>query len=451
LRHALSYVTPETKNIDSLYHIGCDCGECTALADDGQTVRFGRSFDGLLQQALQNIYEKQSGRGRIEIPPSLFALNNRPLQTAAGRTFQNFGAEFGKRNERFISQFKDNTAIFAAFKSHSEAEILSKLIRTENGELRSFYEFRKVAAPVVGKYNRTWLQTEYNMVVRSARMGAQWQTFEEKKHIFPNIEYMRTSSLNPRPEHESFAGTILPVDHPWWDTHTPPLSWNCKCSIRQTRREATDLPPGEEPVSPVFQNNPGKTAQAVTDKHPYFPEGCASCPLPGERVIVSPELAAGQRKDCYNCLKAMKAAEVKTAQARKREKLEDSMLPLLKKNVIRAVAADKQIKITFKKSGNSHIVNDVLEKNIKLSGTELAKIDDLIREAEYVRSSDLYKDRSDNIQRFYYFKDKKRNIYYNVAEEVVKNKNGRVYLNRFIYSTTGKIPFKKHKNRKAAT
>ena len=387
----------------------------------------------------------------VEIDPALFALNNRPLQAAADRTFKTFGTEFGRRNGRFISQFKDNTAIFAAFKSHSEAATLSKLILDGNGNLRSFHEFRKVTEPVVGKYNKTWLQTEYNMTVRSARMGAQWQQFEEKKHIFPNLEYMRTSSLNPRAEHETFVGTILPVDDPWWDTHTPPLSWNCKCTLRQTRHDPTGPPANEEPVPPVFRNNPGKTAQAATDRHPYFPSGCASCPLPGERVIVNPELAAGQKKDCYNCLKAMKAAEVKTPEARKRERLEESMRPLLKRNVIRTVAADKQIKVTFKKSGNSHIVNDVLEKRIKLSKADLTKLDELIREAEYVRSSDLYKDRSDNIQRFYYFRDKKRNLYYNIAEEVVKNKNGRIYLNRFAYSVTGEISAKKNKNRKAAT
>ena len=345
-------MTPHIREIDGLYHhhAGCDCGECTTLAagDEGneQTVRFGQSFDTLVEQAIQNIYKKQGGTGMVEIDPALFALNNRPLQAAADRTFKTFGTEFGRRNGRFISQFKDNTAIFAAFKSHSEAATLSKLILDGNGNLRSFHEFRKVTEPVVGKYNKTWLQTEYNMTVRSARMGAQWQQFEEKKHIFPNLEYMRTSSLNPRAEHETFVGTILPVDDPWWDTHTPPLSWNCKCTLRQTRHDPTGPPANEEPVPPVFRNNPGKTAQAATDRHPYFPSGCASCPLPGERVIVNPELAAGQKKDCYHCLKAMKAAEVKTPEAR------------ISKKEFEALNPDKWKKDAFNKENGGYLATE---------------------------------------------------------------------------------------------
>jgi len=271
LRCALACVAPEIKEIDRLYHIGCDCGDCVTLADGNEdNVQFGQSFGSLVEQALQNIYKRAGGSGEVEIDPHLFSLNNIPLQKGTDKTFASFGVEFGERNERFISQFKDNTAIFAAFKSHKEAETLSKLIRNEKGDLRSFYEFQKVAAPVIGKYNKVWLQTEYNMVVRSARVGAQWQNFQEKKHIFPNLEYMRTSSTNPRPEHGTFVGTILPIDHPWWNTHTPPLSWNCKCSIRQTRADETPLPEREETVPPVFQNNPGTTASPLNiEAHPY--------------------------------------------------------------------------------------------------------------------------------------------------------------------------------------
>jgi hypothetical protein len=78
----------------------------------------------------------------------------------------------------------------------------------------------------------------------------------------------------------------------------------------------------------------------------------------------------------------------------------------------------------------------------------LAKLNDLIREAEYVRSSDLYKKRSDDIQRFYYFKDKEKGIYYNIAEEVVIHKRGKITLRHYPHSVTKDIP-KKKKNRKA--
>lgn len=44
--------------------------------------------------------------------------------------------------------------------------------------------------------------------------------------------------LHPRPLHESWDGLVLPVDHPFWDTHTAPNGWGCKCRIIGIRNEA---------------------------------------------------------------------------------------------------------------------------------------------------------------------------------------------------------------------
>ncbi|ANV98297.1 hypothetical protein BBW65_05565 [Helicobacter enhydrae] len=34
-----------------------------------------------------------------------------------------------------------------------------------------------------------------------------------------------------RPTHRVLHGTILPRNHSFWDTHTPPLDWGCRCRI----------------------------------------------------------------------------------------------------------------------------------------------------------------------------------------------------------------------------
>lgn len=106
-------------------------------------------------------------------------------------------------------------------------------------------------------------------------MAANWKKFEERKHIFPNVEYMESRAKNKRPEHMRYVGTILPMDHPWWRTHTPPLAWGCECWIRQTRATITAVPgdDGNDDIPEVFQNNPGVTAEPIAiDKHPYVTE-----------------------------------------------------------------------------------------------------------------------------------------------------------------------------------
>ncbi len=41
--------------------------------------------------------------------------------------------------------------------------------------------------------------------------------------------YRHGGSEDPRPEHLAWDGLVLPLDDPWWDTHTPQNGWGCKC------------------------------------------------------------------------------------------------------------------------------------------------------------------------------------------------------------------------------
>jgi hypothetical protein len=41
--------------------------------------------------------------------------------------------------------------------------------------------------------------------------------------------YRHGNSEHPRPEHLAWDGTVLPLDDPWWETHTPMNGWGCTC------------------------------------------------------------------------------------------------------------------------------------------------------------------------------------------------------------------------------
>jgi hypothetical protein len=47
----------------------------------------------------------------------------------------------------------------------------------------------------------------------------------------PFWRYVESSAAEPRPEHQAWAGVVLPHDDPWWDTHYPPNDWGCECSV----------------------------------------------------------------------------------------------------------------------------------------------------------------------------------------------------------------------------
>jgi len=104
--------------------------------------------------------------------------------------------------------------------------------------------------------------------MNSARAAGQWERSQKFKAFLPYLLYVRTTSIEPRPEHLVFAGTILSVDHPFWDTHFPPNGWLCKCTVRQiTKREAgrlaedeaySDQPPETGPDRPHVNRRTGQ-------------------------------------------------------------------------------------------------------------------------------------------------------------------------------------------------
>ena len=240
--------------------------------EDGTTIDLGN----LLSKALREVYGSQ-GDG---LSPSLFEANNLPMQEALSVVLDT--SSFGVEEPAFEYELRYNMAVWSAFKTHAEMESLGALLVKPNGRLRSFAEFRKLAEKVIGKYNVQWLRTEYNTAVLKARSAVQYKEALKTKALYPNLEYLQSDSVDKRPEHLAFVGTILPIEHPWWDTHLPPLDWNCKCRVRPTDKAPTALPSGSRKDEPKdgLANNPGKSGSLFDlHKHPYTKgQGIPTCP-----------------------------------------------------------------------------------------------------------------------------------------------------------------------------
>ena len=95
----------------------------------------------------------------------------------------------------------------------------------------------KIARAQLGSPNR--LRTIYRANLRAARAAGQWDRAQRTKKTHPYFLYELGPSKKHRDQHVAWAGTILPVDDPWWDDHFPPNGWGCKCRVRQiSAREA---------------------------------------------------------------------------------------------------------------------------------------------------------------------------------------------------------------------
>lgn len=86
------------------------------------------------------------------------------------------------------------------------------------------------------------LKTIYRANMRSARAAGQWLRAQRTKAALPYLLYELGPSKEHRKEHVKWHGTLLSIDHSWWNTHMPPNGWGCKCRVRQiSRAEARRL------------------------------------------------------------------------------------------------------------------------------------------------------------------------------------------------------------------
>ena len=84
---------------------------------------------------------------------------------------------------------------------------------------------------------------------------------EAHRDTFPYRQYISSNDGHVRPSHAALNNKILPADHPFWATHTPPWEFNCHCDsvpmlaeeVDEIRHSEQHLPPEDRSVMPPAQ------------------------------------------------------------------------------------------------------------------------------------------------------------------------------------------------------
>jgi SPP1 gp7 family putative phage head morphogenesis protein len=170
-----------------------------------------------------------------------------------------------------LESLQKNMYVFSATKNFNLMLALNAELKDEDGKLREWTDFKTRAMVLNDQYNVNWLQTEYNTAVASAQGAAKWQTFWAERDQY-DLKYQTVGDDRVRESHQSLDGVVRPVDDDFWDTHYPPLAFNCRCEVIQVSGETkTDKSKIISPDIPkMFRNNVGKTGQVFTKDHPYW-------------------------------------------------------------------------------------------------------------------------------------------------------------------------------------
>lgn len=154
-------------------------------------------------------------------------------------------------------ELKQNLSRFAGFKSAWQSKELAEAGTTDE------------AHAINNTYNSNWLRTEYVHAVRSSRGAKRWGQMQADKDLYPFLQYMPSTSAEPRSDHKRMYGVIKHLDDAFWDRWFPPNDWGCKCGTAPMRGDDDSRPVPDDIKPPVkaMRNNPGKTGKIITDDH----------------------------------------------------------------------------------------------------------------------------------------------------------------------------------------
>ena len=134
------------------------------------------------------------------------------------------------------------------------------------------------------------LRAIYRSNLRAARAAGQWDRAQRTKKTHPYFLYELGPGEKQCDRHRAWAGTILPVDDPWWDDHFPPNGRDCECRVRrigaaeaERRGGVTARPPRnartmtnsrtgtkievDTGLDPAWASNPGKFRGKILMEH----------------------------------------------------------------------------------------------------------------------------------------------------------------------------------------
>lgn len=200
------------------------------------------------------------------------------------------------------SALRENAFVFSGFKIHNELGEVTNAFKympeltDDKGNIRPFHEISKEVDRILAdhkirginaRYNQTYLRAEYNQAVQSAQMAAKYHDALSRKDYI-NLQYRTANDERVRTEHQKLHGVTLPVDDPFWNDYTPPLGWNCRCTIAEvlkddypvsdsTRATSTAERITSAPKDKIFRFNPAKEKRVFPRQHPYLPKGCGGC------------------------------------------------------------------------------------------------------------------------------------------------------------------------------
>ncbi|WP_392419396.1 phage minor head protein [Capnocytophaga canis] len=175
-------------------------------------------------------------------------------------------------------QMQRNLFKFSGAKNYAVLEHINQILTSDKG--KNWNAFKNEVLKLNPKYNKNYLQAEWQTAKQAGYHAANWQAYQDNKALYPNLKYQTQKDNKVREAHQALQGIIAPIDSDFWKTHYPPNGWRCRCYVVQTAEPPTE---GELPVltdkefPKEFRGNVGISGEVFKETdankgkpHPYF-------------------------------------------------------------------------------------------------------------------------------------------------------------------------------------
>lgn len=123
-------------------------------------------------------------------------------------------------------RLQESDYMFSGLKTFHELNEAFPSLLDDNGNRKSFNQFRQDVEKINATYNTNYLKTEYNFANAAAEMAGRWEEFEKDGDRYL-LQYRTANDGSVRPEHAALHGITLPASDDFWNTCYPPNGYNC--------------------------------------------------------------------------------------------------------------------------------------------------------------------------------------------------------------------------------
>jgi SPP1 gp7 family putative phage head morphogenesis protein len=236
----------------------------------------GRQINELVESIFEgytNIYN---------LPKNLYLKTADYLKEAL---YKGYGSEmdyfaYNTTNYKLLNEMRNNIYLFSGAKTYTQIKEMQSFMTKDNKGL-DFKKFKENALNTYEKYNVNYLASEYTTSITSGTNAVIFKDATENKELFPQLKYVAIIDSLTSDECKRLNGTIADTIDPFWHIHSPPMHWNCRCSLekisvydnkKSKSKVKLDLLANEigPKIQDTFKMNSGLDKEIFKKNHPYF-------------------------------------------------------------------------------------------------------------------------------------------------------------------------------------